>query len=175
MGMKPKDTTENPTVSFHCIDAIEVSLFIEKQGLIFYERVAKKARNPKVKEMFQRLADEEKEHIQSLQAKAKFLQPALLNKAGSRKHVDKFISEQLKGKVFPDIKAGAEETIPEFQSDLEALTLGIQSEQRSIDVLSELMMKEKKMDVRSIFSHLLVEEKKHLASLEELKKSLECT
>ena len=173
--MKEKDSkgsTENSSISFHCVDAIEVSLCIEKQGLIFYEKAAKKAHAPKVREMFQRLADEEKEHIQSLQTKARFLQPALLNKTSSRKHVDKFIAEQLKGKVFPDIKGSAEEDIPNFLSDIEALDLGIQSEQRSIDVLSELLKKEKKIDVRSIFAHLLVEEKKHLAGLEVLKKNI---
>jgi len=170
--MKEKDSAENSSISFHCIDAIEVSLCIERQGLIFYEKAAKKARAPKVREMFQRLADEEKEHIQSLQTKARFLQPALLNKTSSRKHVDKFIAEQLKGKVFPDIKGSGQSEIPDFQSDVEALDLGIQSEQRSIDVLSELLKKEKKIDVRAIFSHLLVEEKKHLAELEELRKTI---
>ncbi len=171
--MKEKDSTESSSISFHCIDAIEVSLCIEKQGLMFYEKAAKKARAQKVRDMFQRLANEEKEHIQSLQTKARFLQPALLNKTSSRKHIDKFIAEQLKGKVFPDAtKGGAKEGIPDFQSDMEALDLGIQSEQRSIDVLSELLKKEKKIDVRSIFAHLLVEEKKHLAGLEALKKNI---
>lgn len=172
MGMKEKGSAENSSISFHCIDAIEVSLCIEKQGLMFYEKAAKKARAPKVREMFQRLADEEKEHIQSLQTKSTFLQPALLNKISSRKHVDKFIAEQLKGKVFPDLKGNDGSEILAFQSDVEALDLGIQSEQRSIDVLSDLLKKETKLDVRIIFSHLLVEERKHLAGLEELRKMI---
>lgn len=170
--MKEKGSAENSSISFHCIDAIEVSLCIEKQGLIFYEKAANKVRAVKVKEMFQRLANEEKEHIQSLQTKARFLQPALINKASSRKHVDKFIAEELKGKVFPVIKGNDESEIPEFQSDVEALDLGIQSEQRSIDVLSELLKRETKLDVRTIFSHLLAEEKKHLAGLQELRKTI---
>ena len=43
---------------------------------------------------------------------------------------------------------------------------------RSIEVLSQLIAREEKMDVRMIFNHLLVEEKKHLAVLEEIKKEL---
>ena len=43
---------------------------------------------------------------------------------------------------------------------------------RSIEVLGQLMADEKKMDVRMIFNHLLAEEKKHLAALEEVKKDL---
>ncbi len=171
MGMKEQESSENPAISLHCIDAIQVSLCIEKQGLKFYEKAAKKSQDPKVQKMFQHLADEEKEHIQALQAKAQFLQPVLQKKAGSRKHVENFIAEKLKGKVFPDMKGAPKGKVPDFQSDVEALELGIQSEQRSIQMLSELLRNEKKLDVRAIFLHLLVEEKKHLAGLEELKQS----
>ena len=58
------------------------------------------------------------------------------------------------------------------QSDFGALGIGINAEMRSIEVLSQLIACEEKMDVRMIFNHLLVEEKKHLAVLEEIKKEL---
>ena len=64
-------------VSFKCVDAIEISLFIEKEGLSFYEKAAKHISDPRVKDMFTRLAEEEREHIQSLQAKVQFLQPVI--------------------------------------------------------------------------------------------------
>ena len=57
-------------------------------------------------------------------------------------------------------------------SDFEALGIGIDAEMRSIEVLNQLMTSEKKVDVRMIFNHLSVEEKKHLAVLEEIKKEL---
>ena len=59
-----------------------------------------------------------------------------------------------------------------IKTDLEALNIGIDSEKKSIEVLSQLVASEKKMDVRVIFNHLLVEEKKHLIALEELKQTL---
>jgi rubrerythrin len=59
-----------------------------------------------------------------------------------------------------------------IKSDKQALELGIDSEKRSIAMLQELLEKEKKLDVKAIFSHLMVEEKKHLALLEDLKKQL---
>jgi rubrerythrin len=135
MAIKNEESAENPAISFHCVDAIAVSLCIEKQGLSFYEKAAKKAQDLKVKKMFQHLADEEKDHIQTLPAKARFLQPALQKKASSRKHVDNFIADELKGKVFPDIKGDADGKMTDFPSDVEALELGIQSEERSIQVL----------------------------------------
>ena len=45
------------TVSFQCVDAIEISLFIEKEGLGFYEKAEKFFSDPRVKDMFTRLAE----------------------------------------------------------------------------------------------------------------------
>lgn len=155
--------------SFRCIDALEVSLSIEKQGIIFYDKAAKAAADPRVRAIFLRLADEEKEHIQSLQNKARFLQPALTKKSFSQESkAENFITNELEGKVFP---------VPEWdegkvKSDLEALNIGIKAERRSIEVLSRLINDENKMDVRMIFNHLLAEERKHLVALEELKLTL---
>ena len=155
--------------SFRCIDALEVSLSIEKQGFIFYDRAAKVANDPRVRTIFSRLANEEKEHIQSLQNKARFLQPALIKKTFSQKSkAENFIKNELEGKVFP--VPGCDEG--EVKSDLEALNIGIKAERRSIEVLSRLINDENKMDVRMIFNHLLAEERKHLVALEELKLTL---
>ena len=158
--------------SFQCIDALEVSLSIEKQGFIFYDQAAKAASDPRVQAIFSRLASEEKEHIQSLQNTARFLQPALANKATSRKSsTESFIKNEILGKVFP-IPGDDKNEAHTVQSDFEALNIGINAEMRSIEVLSQLIAREEKMDVRMIFNHLLVEEKKHLSALEEIKKEL---
>ena len=164
--------SKNSSNSFQCIDALEVSLSIEKQGFIYYDKAAKSAIDPRVRDVFLRLANEEKEHIQSLQNTARFLQPALANKATSRKSsTESFIKNEILGKVFP-IPGDDKNEAHTVQSDFEALNIGINAEMRSIEVLSQLMADEKKMDVRMIFNHLLVEEKKHLSALEEIQKEL---
>ena len=168
--MKQSESQQIPDLRLHCIDAIEVSLCIEKQGLLYYETAARKVTHPGVKEIFLKLAAEEKEHIQSLQKKAGFLQPALKAKAPSRKVVDQVIAEWIKGKVFPDPEKGG---FSRIKNDLEALEVGVESEKRSIAVLNQLLLLENKLDVRMIFSHLLAEEKKHLAALEALKRTLQ--
>ena len=157
------------TVSFQCVDAIEISLFIEKEGLGFYEKAAKNVSDPRVKDLFTRLAEEERDHIQTLQTKVRFLQPAISGKGKPRRHLDLFVSNELKGKIFP---ASETKAVQNFSSDMEALEFGIESERRSIEVLSSLLENEKKLDVKVIFSHLMVEEKKHLALLEDLKKKI---
>jgi len=168
--MKDKEDQSESEVNLQCIDAIEVSLFIEREGLRFYEKAARVVKHPKVREIFRSLAREEKEHIQSLKTKAEFLKPALLKKARARHDVEEFIARELKGKVFPDAD-DPEAGLAGVKTDLEALELGIRSEQRSIDMLSQLMQDERKIDVRAVFSHLLAEEKRHLAALLEIKKS----
>jgi rubrerythrin len=152
--------------SFQCMDAIEISLFIEKEGLFFYESAGKKIQNPQVSAIFSRLADEERDHIQSLQEKTRFLQPAIVGRNRPKENLVRFI-EELKGKVFPAMDA-----LQDIDSDKQALELGIESEKRSIEMLQSLLEKEKKLDVKAIFSHLLVEEKKHLLMLQGLKTKL---
>ena len=57
----------------------------------------------------------------------------------------------------------------EFANDTEVLDFGIEAEKRSIKLLAQLLENEKKLDVRAVFLHLLVDEKKHLVLLEDLK------
>ena len=154
-----KSVPKKPPNSFHCIDALEVSLSIEKQGFVYYDKAAKSATDPRVRAVFLRLANEEKEHIQSLQNTARFLQPALASKAASRKsRTESFIKNEILGKVFP-VPGDDKNESHIAHSDFEALTIGIDAEMRSIEVLNQLMASEKKVDVRMIFNHLLVEEK----------------
>ncbi len=153
---------------FQCADAIEISLRIEKEGLLFYESAAKKVHDLRVRNMFSRLADEEREHIQSLQEKARFLQPAIASRARPKEYLQRFIGEELQGKIFPAKDFSSQN----IRSDKQALELGIAAEKRSIEILQGLLKGERKLDVKVIFSHLLVEEKKHLALLEDLQKRL---
>jgi len=85
--------------------------------------------------------------------------------------LEQFISRELKGKIFPVVK-GKSAKIPVVEHDSEALDFGIESEKRSIDFLNWMLLQERKIDVRVIFGHLVVEEKKHLAALRELKEKL---
>ena len=166
----PKGTKlfkDSRDISLQCVDAVEISLFIEKEGLAFYEKAAKNSLDSRVKDMFLRLAEEERIHIQTLQNKIQFLKPAISGKGKTRNPVDTFVSEEIKGKIFP---AFEQKAVNKFKNDVEALDYGIESEKRSIETLARLLENEKKLDVKAIFLHLIVEEKKHLALLEDLKK-----
>ena len=158
-------------VNFLCNDAIELCLSIEKEGMVYYEKAAKLTKNPKVRAIFNLLAREEKDHTKTLSAKAKFLRPAVQNKSTANEDLEDYLSQEVKGKIFP-VSSGKVKEIQVPDTDFEAIELGIESEKRSIDILMKLLKQEKKMDVRVVFSHLLAEEKKHLINLEELKEEL---
>ena len=156
-------------MSLQCIDAIEISLFIEQEGLAFYEKAARNVLDSKVKHMFLRLAEEERIHIQILKDKAHFLQPAVSpNKNRKRDSVAFIIDENIKEKIFPTLEL---KVVDKFKNDTEALDYGIKAEKRSIKILTQLLAAEKKLDVRAIFLHLMVDEKNHLALLEDLKQT----
>ena len=157
------------TVSFQCIDAIEISLFLEKEGLSFYEKAAKNVSDPRVRDIFMRLAEEERDHIQTLQTKIQYLRPAISGKGKAGIRADFFVNEELKGKIFSSSDA---ETVKKYKSDVKALEYAIESEKRSINILSQLLENEKKLDVKTVFTHLIVEEKQHLALLEGLRKNI---
>ena len=80
--------------------------------------------------------------------------------------MDSFVSEQIKGKIFPTFER---KKVNKYKNDAEALEFGIEAEQRSIETLARLLENEKKLDVKAVFLHLMVEEKKHLALLKDLK------
>ena len=160
---------DSSRMSFQCIDAIEISLFIEKKGLSFYEQAAKNVLDVRVKDIFLRLAEEEREHIQVLQTKAKFLKPVISIKGKSKNKVDSFIRNELEGKIF---STSENKLVKQITNAEKALNYGIESEKRSIEVLNSLLSNEKKLDVKAIFAHLVAEEKKHLALLEGLKATI---
>ena len=51
---EPELVKDSRNISLQCVDAVEISLFIEKEGLAFYEKAAKNALDLRVKEMFLR-------------------------------------------------------------------------------------------------------------------------
>jgi rubrerythrin len=150
---KSESTPSKQTVLFQSTDAIEISLFIEKKALGFYEKAANNVSDPRVKDMFTRLAEEEREHIQTLQTKVRFLQPAISGKekrAGTSNYLSAMssrekLSQYLKQKWCKNLK------VLWMLSNLES-----SQKNALIETLSSLLENKKKLDVKAIFSHLMV-------------------
>jgi rubrerythrin len=143
---------------------------MEREGIAYYEKAARKVSNAKVRKVLTYLARQEKDHARSLQEKSQFLQPAVQRRAAAKPEVQRFIHDHILGKVFPDGAGKDSEDL--IRTDSDAVDIGIQSEKKSIEVLERLMAQVTKIDVRTVFSHLMAEEKKHLTELEALKAKL---
>lgn len=153
-----------------CSDALEICMAMEREGIAYYEKAARMVSNEKAREVLTRLAGEEREHARALQDKSRFLQPAVQRRAASKPEVRRFIHEHILGKVFPDEPGRNPEAL--IRTDAEAVDIGIQSEKNSIRILERMLEQVTKIDVRTVFSHLMAEEKKHLQELQALKAEL---
>ncbi|CAI2717312.1 ferritin family protein [Nitrospina watsonii] len=162
------DLGDELKVSLQCSDALEICMAMEREGIAYYEKAVRRTTDERVRQVFQRLAGDERDHARTLKEKSIFLQPAVQRRTPEKPEVQQFIRQQILGKVFPD----AESQDASRWTDAEALEVGIQAEQNSIEILERLIAQVTKIDVRTVFSHLLAEEKRHLEQLQALKVEL---
>ncbi|MCF8719674.1 ferritin family protein [Nitrospina gracilis] len=162
------DLGDDLKTTLQCSDAVQICLAMEREGITYYERTARQATDPRVRQVLEHLAGQEKDHARVLQEKSRFLQPAVSRRSPEKPEVQQFIREQILGKVFPE---SSREQAPAW-TDAQALEVGIQSEKNSIEILERLIRQVTKIDVRTVFLHLVVEEKRHLEQLQALKAEL---
>lgn len=161
---------EDLKATLQCSDALEICMAMEREGIVYYEQAARRVNNDKVRQVLTHLARQEKDHARSLQDKFQFLRPAVQRRTSAKPEVERFIRDHILGQVFPTAEGKDPEGL--IRTDLDAVDIGIRSEQNSIRILERLMAQVTKIDVRTVFSHLMVEEKKHLEELEALKAEL---
>jgi rubrerythrin len=155
--------------SFAGSEIVEIGVQIEINGRDFYQKAAKKTKNPGVKEIFKWLGKEEEEHISTFQK--------ILNSAHKYEprgaYPDEYFSYMntlAEGHVFTKEHTGlaiAEKTA----SDIDAIELGIKFEKESI-VFYEEMKKIVHDEDKTLLDQLIDQEKIHLQKLQVFKKDL---
>lgn len=150
-------------------DILRVAIEVEKNGMGLYEVLEGKAQDEKVKKIWRYLKEQEEIHAKNFQQ--------MLDNVG-----DYLVHEINRGEYSAYLNAIASEYIvtqelmekkkkEEFNSDLEAVNFGIYIEKESIltySALKEYMLTAKQGELQRIID----EEKKHLADLTLIKKSL---
>ncbi len=145
------------------LQAIEVAIKIEQDGLAFYTAAAEQTDDPNGKKMFQSLARDEAAHQQVFQA----ARESLLQGGDwlSPQQVAAISPGAFpRPPVFPtgaDIQAAE---IPHRQ--LDALKRGIEAEEASIAFYTEQMNKAQDPQARDMYAYLIEQEKGHLVILE---------
>lgn len=158
--------------NFNEAEALKIAVNIEEEGLEFYSVLMKNTRDPKLKEIFSKLASDEKEHL------ARF-QKAYIETASTESRiegcedytVDLYLKYLIETGVFAK-KGEAKKLAMEIKTDTAALKMGIQAEKDSILYYSEAAKNTKHSFGKMAFEQLANEERKHLKLLAEQLKLL---
>jgi Fur family ferric uptake transcriptional regulator len=111
---RPSERPALPVEAVFARDALKMAVATERSGRAFYTRAAKLARDPRARRVFERLAGEEREHLDKLEGRYRELltetpeleaQPTFLFFKGAASGLFSSGTEELKGKGVDDRKA----------------------------------------------------------------------
>ena len=157
------------SIYFSISELINISIGIEKRGIAFYDIMAKSIENTIARQVFQNLADMEREHIQIFQdmlGEADKYQPP----EGYGEEYTAYLQALVDSAVFTD-EMITSEMVTKADSDIEALELAIGAEKESILFYYEMkgLIPQR---AQTMVDKVIGEEKSHLRQLSELKKKL---
>jgi len=151
------------------LELFDKAIETENEGIKFYEEVAAKVQDAKVRELFQTLAKAEHSHVSLIE--------------GAKKDVKDLYSSHIwigdfAGDIGKEIESIGRQTFPKLNDEiisagaLDALNLGIRVEKDSIAFYSNARDKITAPGVASLFSSLVHFETEHLLFLELLEKDI---
>ena len=157
------------SISFSGSELINVAIGIEGRGVAFYDIMVRSTQNATARDVFQYLADMERQHMQVFQGMLgeadKYQMPE--TQAGE---YTAYLQALVDSAIFTDDMATSE-MVTQANSDIEAMELAIGAEKDSILFYYEMrdIMPQR---ARPTVTKIIAEEKSHLRQLSELKKKL---
>jgi Fur family transcriptional regulator, ferric uptake regulator len=153
-GITP-DSSPMPVDAVFARDALRVAIATERSGLAFYTRAARLARDAQGRKVFQKLAGEEKEHLQTLEKRYQEMVAA-----------DPTLESQptflfFKGAADGLFAGGVEELSRDGVDDREALRIGIRCERGSHRFFRKYGERFEESEGRRIFLEFADEERDH--------------
>jgi len=139
-------------------DALRIAIATERSGLEFYSRAAAAARNPRGRAVFERLAEEEREHLAKLEARYQ----RLLAQDPQLESRPTFLF--FKGAANGLFAAGAEQ-VARGVNDRQALMLAVRCERTSHRFFKRYGEQFEDTEGRRIFLEFADEERQHLEVL----------
>ncbi len=157
------------SISFSGNELINIAIGIEKRGIAFYDVMTKSTENTEARDVFQRLANMEREHAQIFQRMLAEADKYQLAESYPGEYAA-YLQALVDSAVFTDNMVTSE-LATKAESDVEAMELAISAEKDSILFyyqIKEIMPQR----VQSTVNKIIAEEKSHLWQLSELKKKL---
>lgn len=149
--------------SFSDADIAKLAINMEARGMAFYNSAARLTDDPEIKQVFHKLAEEEKEHREVFTR-------IFAGVAGENKMFDPATAGYLKAvlstSLFPDYDQ-ADQTLEGVKTVKDALAVGIQAEKDAILLYHELYQNAVNPETKLVLSKLLEEEKMHLVDLRD--------
>jgi len=139
-------------------DAIRIAIATERSGLEFYSRAARATKNVRGRRVFQKLADEERDHLSTLEARYR----RLLDQDPELESRPTFLF--FKGAANGLFAAGADE-ISQGVDDRQALKIGIRCERMSHQFFKRYGSRFEDSEGKQIFLEFADEERRHLDML----------
>ena len=147
---------------FNSVEVIEMAKDIEKRGLDFYKKQAKKTEDSELKDLLLKLANDEQDHYDTF---SKMLDKAKeLTDTDSDYVYGEDVSAYLRALIEFTVFPSEEEVEDEINSIEDILELAINAEKDSILFYRE-MMEYNNEDTNKILKRLVDEEKQHLLDL----------
>jgi rubrerythrin len=151
-------------------ELLEIAVGIERNGMAFYQALARKTGDRNVKDIYNYLAGEEKKHLDTFQGMSNSLGQAKPPETYTEEYM-LYLKSLVDSAVFSNVTEAQQKAAKVF-NEIEALDTGIQAEKDSILFYTELQDLVKKPDHKVVLN-TLNEEKKHLRQLSELKRELQ--
>jgi rubrerythrin len=151
---------------FNEVEAAKIAQNMETNGLAFYEKAAAKTRNPKVRDVFLQLADDERKHLAAFAELEEILQTRRIDGAGytDDSEIGAYIDRLMQSQVFCD-QCSVTGLLSQANEDLDALAVGMRAERDSILFYQEILDFVDSKEAKESFTWILKEERKHLQLL----------
>ena len=157
------------SIVFSSDELINIAIGIERRGISFYDVMAKSTENAMAREVFQRLVEMERQHIETFQAMLAGGEELPPTDTATEEYAD-YLQTLVDSAVFSD-DALTSEMATQADSDIKALELAISAEKDSILFYYEMRDLMPRTTLPAV-NQIIAEEKAHLRILSGIKKKL---
>ncbi|HKZ45911.1 MAG TPA: ferritin family protein [Thermodesulfobacteriota bacterium] len=152
-------------------EAVEIASLIERNGFAFYSILADKVEDKAVKDVFKRLAKEEKRHINALERR--YYPEAGFGEQITDEEIaiEDYVSRSTDPKIFTE-EINVEKLVHAIDSVKKAVILAIHTEKYASEYFEGMAKKARTKGGAEMYKELADEERGHAKELEDIMKSM---
>jgi rubrerythrin len=161
--------------NFSILEAVEVALLMEEEGIRFYTLAEERAGDPEMKKLFAVLRDKEHQHVETFRR----LYGDLAAREGTAdaelwlldQEISSWFRAYVESTVFPT-RGAAERTIAGLHGVVDILRLALRVEKDSILFYHELLAHAPWPEAKELLEKVIAEERRHVLFIREKLRSL---